>query len=127
MNNLEIWQGVWGLETEHYRGELTIQDAKNGLEDETLSGNLILQKANHEDADYDFLLSIPIKTIAHDKIVLFGRDRRGEEENSYSIYVLLVRYSQPRGVGNRAIGYFQLASGTEQPKGHKQPIEAVKK
>jgi len=124
--NLEIWQGTWTLETEHYHGKLTIGDNQNGTEDDSLSGNLVLHKAHHEEQEYHFLLSIPIKTVDHDKIVLFGKDRRGEDENSFSIYVLLVRYNQPKGTGNRAIGYFQLASGAERPKGHKQPIEATK-
>ena len=126
LENLEIWQGTWSLETQHYHGKLTIGDNQNGAEDDSLSGNLVLNKTDHEEQDYNFLLSIPIKTVDHDKIVLTGRDRRGEDVNSYSIHVLLVRYSQPKGAGNRAIGYFQLASGPDRPKGHKQPIEATK-
>nr|WP_320050493.1 hypothetical protein [uncultured Desulfuromonas sp.] len=55
-----------------------------------------------------------------------GRDKRAGGEKSYVIEVLLVRYSQPTGAGNRAVGYFQLAAEPDRPEGQKQPIEVTK-
>ena len=91
-----------------------------------MKGNLVLQKEHHEDSEYNFCLAIPLQTVDSDKIVFSGRDKRTGGEKSYGIEVLLVRYSQPTGAGNRAIGYFQLAAQPERPEGHKQPIEATK-
>lgn len=124
--NLEIWQGTWRIDTQYYRGKLVIGDNIDAAENDSVNGNLVLHKEHHKDPEYNFQLSIPLKTVDSDKIVFSGRDRREGGEKSYVIDVLLVRYSQPTGAGNRAIGYFQLAAEPERPEGHKQPIEATK-
>lgn len=126
LKNLAIWHGTWRIETQHYRGKLIIGDNADTTENDSVNGTLVLHKEDHEDPEYNFRLSIPLQMVDTDKIVLSGSDLRDGEEKSYSIDVLLVRYSHPTGAGNRAIGYFQLAAAPERPEGHKQPIEATK-
>ncbi len=126
LENLELWQGAWTIKTQHYHGKLIINDVLDDTEEGILRGTLILKKGEHDKLFYNFGVSIALDRVDSDKIVFTGRDQRSLDERSYSIFVLLVRYTQPKGVGNRAIGYFQLEDGPDQAEGHKQPIEATK-
>jgi hypothetical protein len=81
-----------------------------------MNGNLVLHKEHHKEPEYTFRLSIQLHTVETDTIVLSGRDQRDGDEKSYSIEVLLVRYSHPTGAGNRAIGYFHRQPSQNGPK-----------
>ncbi len=126
LENLELWQGPWTIKTQHYHGKLIINDVLNDSAEGILGGNLVLKKGNQAKPFYNFQVTLALDQVDSDKIVFTGRDQRSEEERSYSILVLLVRYTQPKGTGNRAIGYFQLDDKPDQAEGHKQPIEVTK-